>query len=76
MNQNSGGEKSEDKYIWHVTQYVWQEHEDTPPTADKTTLLVEARTCAKAAELAQENDGLHEIERIVSLGPVVVREQD
>lgn len=68
-------EQNNDQHVWMIWQRAWRKGEDGP-VADRTELLVEAGSCAKAAELAQENDGTHEIEKVVDLGPIVAREKD
>ena len=56
--------------VWFVEEVCW----DPDWTKGQTmTLLVEARTCAEAATLAGEGDGIHEIKRIVNMGPIVAR---
>jgi len=56
--------------VWHVEQICWgADH----TAGERCTLLVEARTCAEAARLAGEANGVHEIERIVRLGRIVAR---
>lgn len=56
--------------VWFVEEVCW----DTDRTKGETaTLLVEARSCAEAAALAGEGDGIHEIKRIVNMGPIVAR---
>lgn len=58
--------------VWHVEQVCW---DATRTKGQAATLLVEARTCAEAAALAGESDGV-EIKRITSLGPIVGRSPD
>lgn len=56
--------------VWFVEEVSW----DPDWTKGQTvTLLVEARSCAEAAKLAGEGDGIHEIRRVVNIGPIVVR---
>jgi hypothetical protein len=56
--------------VWFVEEVCWDPDWKKGQT---TTLLVEARTCAEAATLAGEGDGIHEIKRIVNMGPIVAR---
>lgn len=54
--------------VWFVEEVCWDPDWTKGQT---TTLLVEARTCAEAAALAGEGDGIHEIKRVVNMGPIV-----
>ena len=56
--------------VWLVEEVCWDPEWKKGQT---TTLLVEARSCAEAAALAGEGDGIHEIKRIVNMGPIVAR---
>ena len=56
--------------VWYVEQFCWN-HNRTK--SDRVTLLVEAESCAEAARLAGDNDGVHEIQLIEWLGPIVAR---
>jgi hypothetical protein len=56
--------------VYHVEQYAWHSNHTK---ADRLQLLVEATSCAEAATLAGDNDGVHEIGLIQCLGPIVIR---
>ncbi len=56
--------------VWYVEEVCWDlDHTN----GQRTILLVEARSCAEAAQLAGEGDGIHEIEIIRRMGPIVAR---
>jgi hypothetical protein len=56
--------------VWFVEEVCWDQNWTKGQT---TTLLVEARSCAEAAALAGEGDGIHEIKRVQWMGPIVAR---
>ena len=56
--------------VWYVEEVCWDPDWTKGQT---TTMLVEARSCAEAAALAGEGDGIHEIKSIVNMGPIVAR---
>ena len=56
--------------VWFVEEVCWDPDWTKGQT---TTLLVEARSCAEAAALAGEGDGIHEIKRVQWMGPIVAR---
>jgi len=58
--------------VWFVEQVCW----DADFKKGKNcTLLVEADSASEAAILSGEGDGIHEIVKIVNLGPIVVRQK-
>ena len=58
--------------VWFVEQVCW---DADFKKGHNCTLLVEADSASEAATLSGEGDGIHEIVRIVNMGPIVVRQK-
>lgn len=56
--------------VWWIEEVCWDPDWKKGQTV---TMLVEARSCAEAAQLAGEGDGIHEIKRVQWMGPIVAR---
>ena len=58
--------------MWFVEQVCW---DADFKKGTNCTLLVEADSASEAATLSGEGDGIHEIVKIVNMGPIVVRQK-
>jgi hypothetical protein len=59
------------QYAYFIEQIVWNARRTK---GERHTITVLATSVQSAAELAGDNDGVHEIETIRRIGPIVCRE--